>query len=230
MSDAAAAGAPVPGFFGKVRTHGDFVARRLPMAFVTPWDACLQDGMRYARQHFGEHWLAIYLNAPVWCFALAAHVCGPGAWAGVLMPGVDRVGRHFPFTIAAPLEADALVPWLRGAQPWFDDATRAVLSTLDADFVLDRFEACLDVLAPQTGAPAAPWRYAPADAAASGAFEEVLAASLVPGWGAWWSAGSEAVPSALLAGPDLPDPPCFAALLDPGGGTWPASVPLRRAG
>lgn len=39
MSDASAVG---PGFFGKVRTQGDFVSRRLPPEFVQPWDICLQ--------------------------------------------------------------------------------------------------------------------------------------------------------------------------------------------
>lgn len=140
-------GAGAAGFFGKVRTHGDFVVRRLPATFVTPWDAWLQRGMRAAQQRLGARWLRAYLNAPVWCFALGARVCGSNAWVGVLMPGVDRVGRHFPFTIAAPVDADDLLTWLRGAQAWFDGATDAALSTLRDDFALDRFDRVVEELA-----------------------------------------------------------------------------------
>lgn len=221
MSDDARAA----GFFGKVRTHGDFVTRHLPMAFVAPWDAWLQRGMRFAQQRFGEHWLPAYLNAPVWCFALGAGVCGTNAWAGVLMPGVDRVGRYFPFTIAAPFDADERAAWLSGAQSWFDGATRAALSTLGDDFALERFDAVLDALA---DTPAS-WRFALAGASSGGTFADVLAATVTPGTGAWWSDGSEAVPASLLAGPGLPDPPRFATLFDPAGDAWPTQVALRVA-
>ena len=158
-----------PGFFGKVRTHGDFVTRRLPSEFITPWDACLQQGMLFAQRWFDAQWLPVYLNAPIWCFALGADVCGESAWAGVLMPGVDRVGRYFPFTLAAPLARDDIANWLGGAQVWYDEATRRALSTLDADFVLERFDAQLDAWGPltaapaQTPAPAPAWRLYPVE-------------------------------------------------------------------
>jgi type VI secretion system protein ImpM len=167
MSELVAAG---PGFFGKVRTHGDFVTRRLPPAFVTPWDESLQRGMLFGQQWFGAQWLPVYLNAPVWCFALGAGVCGESAWAGVLMPGVDRVGRYFPFTLAAPLARDAAAGWLGGAQVWYDEAVRRALSTLSADFVLERFDAELAAWGPlqgvsaATGAAAA-WRLCPVESA-----------------------------------------------------------------
>lgn len=107
---------PGPGFFGKVRTHGDFVSRRLPAEFLTSWDEGLQEGMVLARQRFEAQWLSLYLNAPVWCFAWGPHVYGPTAWAGVLMSGVDRVGRYFPFTIAQAFEGLELERRLAGAK------------------------------------------------------------------------------------------------------------------
>jgi type VI secretion system protein ImpM len=229
MSDA---GAAAPGFFGKVRTHGDFVTRRLPTAFVAPWDAWLQRGMGLARQQFGERWLPAYLNAPVWCFALGAQVCGPMAWAGVLMPGVDRVGRHFPLTIASPFDADELAGWLRGAQAWFDEVTRAALSTLGDGFVLDHFDAVLERLVPSpvtVNDAANAWRLTPMQSSADTTFGDVLAASIGPGTGVWWSDGSDAVPASLLAGPGLPEPPRFAALFDADAGAWPTMLALRSS-
>lgn len=218
-----------PGFFGKVRTHGDFVSRRLPSEFVAPWDAHLQEGMLFGQQVFAAQWLPVYLNAPVWCFALAAGICGAPAWAGVLMPGVDRVGRYFPFTIAAPLQGVDLAGWLKAAQGWYDDATRLALATLAADFVLERFDADLNALGPASGLSAViPWRLTPAvDAGVNGDFADVLAASVTPGCSVWWSEGSAAVPASLRVAAGLPDAPRFAGLLDAAYPGWPPVVALR---
>lgn len=148
MSDARGG---VPGFHGKVRTHGDFVSRRLPPAFTLPWDQWLQRGMLFAQQWFAAQWLPVYLNAPLWHFALGAGGSSASAWAGVLMPGVDRVGRYFPFTIAAPLRQDMLAAWLHDAQDWYDEAARLALSTLADDFVLERFDRALNAMPPAGG-------------------------------------------------------------------------------
>lgn len=234
-----------PGFFGKVRTHGDFVTRRLPSEFITPWDACLQQGMLFAQRWFDAQWLPVYLNAPIWCFALGADVCGESAWAGVLMPGVDRVGRYFPFTLAAPLARDDIANWLGGAQVWYDEATRRALSTLDADFLLERFDAQLDAWGPltaapaQTPAPAPAWRLYPVEEEgheaneteqAGGApdrFSALLALYVAAGSGAWWTEGSSAVPASLLAGTGLPDGERFVGLLDKARSGWRSVVELR---
>jgi type VI secretion system protein ImpM len=233
-----------PGFFGKVRTHGDFVTRRLPVQFVTPWDACLQEGMLFAQRWFGAQWLPVYLNAPVWCFALGAGICGESTWAGVVMPGVDRVGRYFPFTIAAPVApvpcSDAAA-WLAGAQSWYDEATRRALSTLADDFVLERFDAELDAWGPlavasaATDAPA--WRLCPLEhvqaddmqpVATQGGLSALLAVGIETGSGVWWTEGSSAVPASLLCGRGLPDGERFVGLLDEARGGWQRVVKLRE--
>jgi type VI secretion system protein ImpM len=228
MSESVAEG---PGFFGKVRTHGDFVSRRLPPEFVTPWDERLQEGMLFARQTFGAQWLPIYLNAPLWCFVTGAGVCGAKAWAGVLMPGVDRVGRYFPFTIAVPLEGGELAGWLGSAQAWFDAAAQLALSTLAADFVLERFDAQLTELGRTGGGQAATaWRLTLADTSSAGEdFSDLLAACTTPGSSAWWSEGSDAVPASLRVGAGLPDAQRFASLLDAAclGAGWQTVVALR---
>jgi type VI secretion system protein ImpM len=243
-----------PGFFGKVRTHGDFVTRRLPAVFVTPWDACLQQGMLFAQQWFGAQWLPVYLNAPVWCFALGAGVCGEPAWAGVLMPGVDRVGRYFPFTIAAPIARGDAADWLRVAQSWYDEATRLALSTLAEDFVLERFDAQLNAWGPlgiaRSRSDAVAWRPClaqPAElaeqteqaqasnganeaqqpVAVHEAFPDSLVRHATAGSSAWWTRGSSAVPPSLLAGPGLPDGERFVGLLDKPCSGWESVVKLR---
>ena len=63
-----------------------------------------------------DAWLSLYLVAPVRRFWLAPGLLAGCGWLGVLMPSVDSVGRHFPFTMAVPLPPghddvlDAL-PW-----------------------------------------------------------------------------------------------------------------------
>ena len=143
------------GFFGKVPSHGDFVARRLPAAFTGPWDAWLQAGLADSRARLGAAWLPTYLNSPIWRFALAAGVCGAQAWGGVMMPSVDRVGRYFPFTIACATAGVATtVPG-----PWYAAIEELALSALGADFALPQFDAALCVLTP------APLGHAPRRAA-----------------------------------------------------------------
>jgi type VI secretion system protein ImpM len=129
------------GFFGKIPSHGDFVARRLPAGFTGPWDAWLQAGMADSRARLGDAWLPTYLNSPIWRFALAAGVCGPQAWSGVMMPSVDRVGRYFPFTIAAGM--DGRVP----SAGWYESLEALALTALGDGFSLPGFDAALLALA-----------------------------------------------------------------------------------
>ena len=91
------------GWYGKLPILGDFTRRHLPPAFIDPWDDWLQAGIAGSRAALGGAWLDHYLTAHVWHFVLMPGVLGPQAWAGVWSPSVDRVGRYFPFTLAAPL-------------------------------------------------------------------------------------------------------------------------------
>lgn len=132
------------GFFGKLTSHGDFVSRRLPPDFLVPWDAWLQSGLQYSRRQFGPRWLALYLHCPVWHFALAPGICGDLGWTGVLMSSVDRVGRHFPLTVAA--RAGMRLPvrqWISSARAWHDAIEDLSLSSLKSGFLPDRFDAAL---------------------------------------------------------------------------------------
>ena len=146
------------GFFGKFPSHGDFVARRLPAGFLQPWDAWLQAGMADSLCRLGDAWLPIYLNSPIWRFALGAGVCGPQAWGGVLMPSVDRVGRYFPLTIAAAL--DGMATHGSGCRPplatWYASLEAMALAALGDEFSLPTFDASLLALAPARAADQIP--------------------------------------------------------------------------
>ncbi|KXU82848.1 hypothetical protein CR51_42610 [Caballeronia megalochromosomata] len=137
------AGPGVAGCFGKLRGNGDFVTRRLPACFVEPWDAMLQAGLLASRAAHGRAWLDDYLSAPLWCFALGGGVLGESGWAGVLMPSVDSAGRHFPLTIAAPVEAQTWPMWRPHAHAWFARCGALALATLDRGARLADFDAGL---------------------------------------------------------------------------------------
>lgn len=125
-----------PGLFGKLPCFGDFVVRRLPTEFTESWDGWLQRGMAGLRDRLGGQWLDFYRVAPVWRFLLTPGVTGNSAWAGVLLPSVDRVGRYFPLTLAAPVGVSMDPPaTLVAINSWFDRlepiARRALNVSLD---------------------------------------------------------------------------------------------------
>jgi len=124
-----------PGWYGKLPNLGDFASRRLPPDFIDGWDEWLQRGLAAAR---GEPaWQQRYLVAPILRFWLGPGVLAEGAWAGLMMPSVDRVGRHFPLTLAQP--AGSLADTL-AAQAWFDRLDAAARKVLDVSFTVDDFE------------------------------------------------------------------------------------------
>src|SRR5437867_1937956 len=134
----------VAGWYGKIPSLGDFASRRLPTNFISTWDAWLQDSITASRRLLADRWLDVYLRAPMWRFALMPGVCGERAWAGVLMPSVDKVGRHFPLTLALPLEAEShgelMVTVSMEAQAWYGELEKLAPSALGIDFSADDLE------------------------------------------------------------------------------------------
>jgi type VI secretion system ImpM family protein len=137
-----------PGWFGKMPALGDFASRRLPATWVDGWDGWLQRELVRSRSVFGDDdWLELYLVAPVRRFWLAPRLLAPSGWLGVLMPSVDSVGRHFPFTLATPLPAgrDELVDALANGA-WLDAADAVARQVLDPAFDVQALEnAVLDM-------------------------------------------------------------------------------------
>jgi type VI secretion system protein ImpM len=189
-----------PGWFGKLPSLGDFASRRLPPAFVLPWDRWLERCLVTARAELGEaRWLDTYLVAPVLRFWLAPGVLGEQGWAGLMMPSIDRVGRHFPLTIARPV--DSLARAL-AARDWVSALDRAARQVLDSAFTVDDFEDALAELARHDS----PFADATADALAARLLDAGTPMSL------WWcgNAGQETT-FRRFAG--LPPEGAFAALL-----------------
>lgn len=223
----------LPGYHGKIAGLGDFATRRLPRSFVEPWDNWLQNVLSCTREQLGDAWLETYLTSPLWRFALSPGVVGEGAWAGVLMPSVDRVGRYFPFSVVAPLPAGFST--LRAADmaaAWFEEAEQIVLGTLDDSFDIADLEEGLRKLGPPVtgGAPPATppqqqnrlaWRFGLMSIDNLPSILPDLSNRLLglvaPGFGVWWTQGSERVEPSVLVTDGLPPVNGFAALLD---GNW----------
>ncbi len=219
-----------PGWYGKVPALGDFASRRLPTAFVQRWDEWLQRCIAASRSQLGAGWLDAYLTSPLWRFMLLPGTCSDGAWAGVMMPSVDKVGRHFPLTIACQLGGgDALV-----ADSWYAGVEDIALATLDINFPAEQLDQRLAALEPPTkpvdaamsvhGGDLAHWwndplpgefALSPASLSQCGALFAAARARLFASTGfgrsLWWS-GDDA--SARLHGfLGLPPPESFATLL-----------------
>jgi type VI secretion system protein ImpM len=208
------------GFFGKLASHGDFLSRRLPPSFVAVWDAWMQAALRGSREQLGAGWLDAYLTGPLWRFALAPGVCDGQAWCGVLMPSVDRVGRHFPLVLAAGAAgAVPLARWMGEGAPWFEQLEDLALSTLEAGFSFERFDAALLAMAglppdPEaSGTGAAAWQVGIEAASDAAAVADAVASAALYGQSVWWTDGSERVGPCVRLHRGLPAPQSFAAML-----------------
>lgn len=230
-------GTPVAGFYGKLPSLGDFVGRRLPPQFVQPWDLWLRESLTASQGRLGSRWLDHYLTSPLWRFALSPGVTGQTGWLGVLMPSVDRVGRYFPLTLAAPLAPGANPFRALCALDWLERAEDIALSSLADGFEQEAFEA--EILA--LGAPSFVGE-TPGEGTADGedrpgsrdawrlavqspdhlmeACPTLLARALQElyfAYSLWSTSGSERIAPSLLACQGLPAPEGFASLLD---GDW----------
>lgn len=229
---------PQVGLFGKIPAEGDFVSRRLPWEFMSAWDAWLQAGLAASHECLGSRWLDAYLTAPVWRFQLHPGVAGAQAWLGVCFPSVDRVGRHFPLTVALPLPVSG-----PAAAPLLLLQDDAALLRLE-DLALQALDPRTSVAALEAGlgraelgfvhgpvaSPALPplpsRRFEPAATP-----EDVHAACSARAAAAvtFFTWGSEAMPATLLSLPALPPPAAFAGLLssDAGAGAGCPTEPAR---
>ena len=224
-----------PGFYGKVTSLGDFVTRRLPDNFVQGWDEWLQYGIAASREQMQRTWLETYLTSPIWRFALAPGIFGEVAWAGVLMPSVDRVGRHFPLTLAGGVAGECRIyEWLNNAKSWYENLEDLALSSLDEGFQLERMEQALQatpgiqqmlVIGRPAGslregrdaAVAYSWQdFSQMEAALPSLFPEIAHMAL-QGHSFWWTEGSQQVLPSLLVCRGLPSAAQYCAMLD---GRW----------
>jgi type VI secretion system protein ImpM len=182
----------------------------------------------------------------VWRFALAAGVCGDGAYGGILVPSVDRVGRYFPLTVIAKLEADdCLLEFACGSAGWFAAAEALVLDAIAAEALdFDTFDEQVALLrnridldgmseASRVGAllsrsefpeESSRWHVPLAaleslqSAVNAFAFREMTRA-LQP-LALWWTQGSDALSPTWISTRGLPDSQAFVPMLS---GNWAAA-------
>jgi type VI secretion system protein ImpM len=234
------------GYFGKIPSCGDFVSLRLPRTFVQPWDQWLQEGITTSQGVLGERWLSTYLTSPLWRFVLSPKVCGDLAWAGVLLPSVDRVGRYFPFTVALSLHSTHDVAQFAVQQTaWYAEVEQLALSALDPQLDAAGFETRLRSIAvPVSADVATSGGNAPRVEPQQGPrlFQLATPTNLATGVAAladslmhehcacyslWWTEGSDIVPPCLLACPGLPSRHSYSTLLDGDNTRWQSKTSER---
>lgn len=226
-----------PGVYGKLSSHGDFVLRRLPQAFVMPWDTWLQEGIAQSRASLGVAWEESYRAAPVWRFVLAPGACGESAWAGVLQPSIDRVGRYFPLTVAMQVPSNInVIETMLVAEGWFTNVEGRMADAFAPDVQFEAMDARIEqlvfpsyLLAPK----AISEDTLPMDLRGFSEFKFSLDEQVTvekirdmfsqqklatgPSDCVWWSHGTAGQESVILITKTLPAAPRFCALLD---GKW----------
>jgi type VI secretion system protein ImpM len=226
----------IAGWYGKLPCLGDFASRRLPTDFITPWDAWLQRSIAASRRQLGDAWLDVFLTSPMWRFALAPGVCGEHAYAGLLLPSVDKVGRYFPLTLALPIPAEHTdIVALLGVQAWYAELEHVGLAALNVDYSPDALEAALadnvfPLRAPQSAPPgtrhlvecfrdpapaAQSFHLGSIDdlAAAASAGARAMAVSSIAGKSCWWSVAQDSGATEFHYSAGLPPDDYFTVLL-----------------
>lgn len=212
------------GCYGKMPAAGDFVARRVPGAFCDAWGRWLQPALEAARR--GGDWPGAFLSMPAWRFMLAPGLLTPAAWAGVMVPSVDSVGRYFPLAVASALPSARVdvVATLFAAQAWFDDMEQVALSALSPHADLGALDAAI---------AARPFReewLRPASAGRTVVPDSVSCwrlAARVDDRAAWLAEASDVFGRTLLMCDELPPAEAFRAMMD---GRWREHGWTRREG
>ncbi|MEI8394146.1 MAG: type VI secretion system-associated protein TagF [Rhodospirillaceae bacterium] len=218
-----------PGLYGKLPARGDYISRALPPSFLTPWEEWLHGVWRVGVKRFGEVWAPLVGDGPTWRFVLDEEVCGPNAVAGVLAPGIDRVGRIFPLSLAVALPAGtdpAALPITAGA--WFNRAEALLRRARAPELDFEIVEQWLEELGPPERPPlpalspgSAGWHIAldqaQAPALAYPALFHDLAATFSGQPSLWWSTGCRQVRPSMVVCQGLPDAGAVTAFYD---GAW----------
>lgn len=220
------------GLYGKLPAHGDFVQRNLPSGFIASWDDWMQHFIAGTREQIGEDWLNIYLTSPIWRFVFSQGVIDADAWAGIILPSVDRVGRYFPFSVVTRLPNNLNpLEFISLQNNWFEKVESSSLRALDGQLVIDDLleelnglELCLDSSYIHSG------QMMEANALQVDMdFEEQLPSSVYSylfdsllkksfsSYSAWTTRGSERVQSCLFTVQGLPSISGVSAMMD---GQW----------
>lgn len=220
------------GFFGKSPQRGDFVQGNLPSEFVTTWDSWLQSAIEGSREALSDDWLEAYLQSPIWRFVLDRGTVTGTPWAGVMMPSVDRVGRYYPITFAAPIDGlERPLMAMFTMTDWFEGLETIALSVLDDQTSFKQLEKMVEAYGgmpldkgfekesrtPREPAPLSGVRLLTSNTHPLGlevTWGEEEALQLFKGGSLWSTLGSKKVTPQCLSFRGLPPPSLFHTLLD----------------
>jgi type VI secretion system protein ImpM len=187
------------GFFGKIPSRGDFVAVGLAAPVVNSWDRFISGSLTASKAALAAHWTAIWLQAPVWRFALPGTMCGPAPLLGLWMPSIDKVGRHFPLMIATTCPGTTPEQMRRHGTAWLDAAEDAGRDAIADDLTPEQLTASIPPPPDLTATPETPLPYD---------------LRLCPDAGLWWTDGAPLVPAQGLVRDTMPDAATFRAMLE----------------
>jgi len=148
----------VPGLYGKMPSHGDFVRRGWREATADALDRWLGDGAATLREEIGEDAYADRMRAaPLWHGFLPGGTAGAEAVQLALAPSIDRAGRLF--FLAAGVAGDDAAAWahLASASGFAERLDRSIYAalagTLDADGVVAAVTDAAEPVPEDAGAP-----------------------------------------------------------------------------
>lgn len=164
----------IPGLFGKMPAHGDFVRRGFDDATVTALDAWIAAGPERVRERCADddHYADWLRAAPPWRFWAPPGWMGECAVHGALAPSVDRVGRYFALVVGVAGDVGATLAAAVAAPQWADAAEALIYRALGEGMHADALHAALGDTPPD----------APVMSAA-------LACAIAPGTALFWTAG-----------------------------------------
>ncbi|MBX2825484.1 MAG: type VI secretion system-associated protein TagF [Gammaproteobacteria bacterium] len=136
------------GYFGKTKHRGDFVRFNLPKAFFTVMDDWLQGVMTLGETTHESEWSARYHASVGYRFQISADIAGEYGWFGVLLPSADKVGRRFPFCIAASLPEENTGLWTQPLESGiFREIEMLASRILGDDYEFDHVQNDMEILA-----------------------------------------------------------------------------------
>ncbi|WP_192022877.1 type VI secretion system-associated protein TagF [Shewanella sp. WPAGA9] len=216
------------GYCGKVPSKGDFLQENLDIDFFKNWNEWLQAVIAVSKEQSGNEWLDYYLTSPVWHFSLSAGVCCEQAVVGTLIPSVDNVGRHYPFTLAGFHQQAAVCGWHENE--WSTQFEAQILQVLEDDINLETW--LNDVSGQQYTVPVAALCSSQSESSDITKKAWVIQGSNAPHilslldqqyrkqferYSIWWTEGSSEVEACMIITEGLPQISQFVSMLS---GQW----------
>lgn len=203
------------GYFGKVMSTGDFVARNADPALRKGLDAWLTGAIAQSRGSLGDEWLNTYLTSPVWQYLWRGQFGQGGALAGVLIPSSDSSNRWFPFTLFYQTEDITPTPVnLMTVKAMLDMLETHALRTLDERHDMTGFHFELKDLAGRIARGPDHW---PQPVEPGGEQEaklhEMFCAVPIEARTIWWTEGSDLRSGGGMAFAAMPEPAIYARML-----------------